>query len=281
MTTNLLVVSGEIYDFVSLRHRFDHYYFVTSITLHGKTMKKSIISTAIAALVINAGFITVAKASDWGYEGQHGPEHWGNIASECSAGRNQSPINISEPVQANLAALEVNYPGEVTEMANNGHTLQAIVSGENILKVDGEEFRLLQFHFHTPSENQIKDERFPLEAHFVHQNSQGDLAVLSVMYRLDTQANPQLASLLASAPGAHKQVALPTPVALSDMLPSTDGYYRFNGSLTTPPCSEGVRWYVMKEASALSPQQVASFEHFMGHNNRPLQAIGARKVLQN
>lgn len=235
----------------------------------------------ILMLALLGTMMSSAQAADWGYEGKHGPEHWGKLAPECSMGKNQSPIDISDSLKADLADLNVNYQGRVTEVTNNGHTLQAKVSGENTFTIDGVEFSLAQFHFHTPSENTINNEHFPLEAHFVNTDTQGNLAVIAVMFNQSESNNIELQKLLEVASNEEGTNALAEDFKVADLLPKAGQYYRFNGSLTTPPCSEGVRWFVMKEAGSTSADQISQFEEAMGHNNRPVQPLNARKVMSN
>ncbi|MBE4609228.1 carbonic anhydrase [Vibrio navarrensis] len=232
----------------------------------------------ISALFVTLVLSNTALASEWGYEGHHGPEHWGNVAKECAMGKNQSPINIAQPVEAEMKALELNYAGQAVSVINNGHALQAGVSGNNFLNVDGKSFELKQFHFHTPSENVVKGKQYPLEAHFVHADSEGNLAVVAVMYDTGRQ-NPLLSELTAKMPTVGEQVTLSHAFDVAALLPKQQDYYRFNGSLTTPPCSEGVRWFVLKQASELSSSQTEQLMSVMGHNNRPLQPLNARTVL--
>jgi carbonic anhydrase len=235
-------------------------------------MKKLMVAMALTSL------FSVAQASDWGYEGHHGPEHWGNVSKTCAEGVNQSPINLTSATDAKLAPLDIQYSGQVTALKNNGHTLQATIEGANTFTIDGIEFELKQFHFHTPSENEINNKSYPLEGHFVHADKDGNLAVVAVMFDMGKQ-NAQLASLIETLPKSDETVELANPFDVKDMLPNYASYYRFNGSLTTPPCSEGVRWFVLKEAKALSADQEKSLSSVMGHNNRPLQPIHARVVL--
>ncbi|ASU23864.1 carbonic anhydrase [Vibrio qinghaiensis] len=236
-------------------------------------MKKKLLTLAISVC-----FTYVAQASEWGYEGERGPEHWGHVSKICEMGKNQSPIDINGLVEADLKSLDIHYSGVVGALTNNGHTLQASVSGKNTLVVDGTEFELKQFHFHTPSENLIKGHQYPLEAHFVHADVAGNLAVLAVMFETGTQDEP-LSQLTAELPKVGTSVQLAKGLAVQSLLPKLDEYYRFNGSLTTPPCSEGVRWLVVKQPKSLSQQQSAALHSVMGNNNRPIQAHNARLVL--
>ncbi len=236
-------------------------------------MKKTLVAAAMTFVL--AGQV---QASEWGYHGEHSPEHWGDVSAVCAQGQNQSPVDITSAAKADLKALDFEYTGQAVSVINNGHTLQASVADGNVLQLDGAAFELKQFHFHTPSENHVDGKSYPLEAHYVHSDSAGHLAVVSVFFKLGEE-NQQLAQLLAVAPESKQEVKLQSPFDAKALLPQDKEYYRFNGSLTTPPCSEGVRWLVLKDPQTISPAQVEKFEKLMGHNNRPIQALNARVVL--
>jgi carbonic anhydrase len=243
----------------------------------------------------NIGLLTVlfsatvslaATASDvhWAYDGKHGAEHWGSLTSKfatCDSGVNQSPINITKTVDASLPALAINYQASKVSVINNGHTVQANISGKNTFTNDAGTFDLKQFHFHAPSENTIAGKSFPLEVHFVHADDNGRLSVIGVMFEYGDE-NTTLAKLWQKMPTkiGEKQ-PLHELLNSSDLLPVNADYYRFNGSLTTPPCSEGVRWFVMKDAVTASKDQIEKFAKTMGGaNNRPVQATNARVILR-
>ncbi|WP_159737249.1 carbonic anhydrase [Vibrio atypicus] len=238
-------------------------------------MKKSILALGLCTV-----FAASAQAANWGYEGEHGPEHWGEFASECANGKNQSPVNIESATDADLKDLQFDYEGKVISLLNNGHTLQTSLEGSNTLKVDGKAFQLKQFHFHTPSENHVDGKEYPLEAHFVHADEQGNLAVVAVFFKLG-ESNSTLAKLLQNIPSKDQNIAIKVPFDADALIPSDKEYYRFSGSLTTPPCSEGVRWLVLKDVQSISPEQVKQFANVMGENNRPIQALNARVILEN
>lgn len=237
-------------------------------------MKKLVLASVLAGCASFA-----VQASEWGYGEHHGPDSWGDVSAICAQGKNQSPIDLTNAVRGDLADLAFSYKGKAVALTNNGHSLQAEVKGQNTLTVDGTVFELKQFHFHTPSENLIQGEQYPLEAHFVHADKQGNLAVVSVMYEVNEQ-NPQLEQLSSVLPEEGETARLAHSFQVADMLPETDSYYRFNGSLTTPPCSEGVRWFVLDQAQSLSAEQRQKLHKVMGNNNRPLQALNARKVIK-
>jgi len=223
-------------------------------------------------------------ATHWSYDDAHSsPAHWGELDEKftaCSNGLNQSPINLTAFTQAELPALTFNYHLKSTEILNNGHTVQVNMEAGSTVKVDGIAFELKQFHFHTPSENNINSKSFPLEAHFVHASAKGELAVLAVMLS-EGEANEALKGLWKNMPMKAGDKHAQVQDNISTLLPKNKDYYRFNGSLTTPPCTEGVRWLVMKEAVSMSKAQIEAFQKVMKHpNNRPIQATNARAVLQ-
>ncbi|MGL6261527.1 carbonic anhydrase [Vibrio sp. WXL210] len=220
----------------------------------------------------------VVSASGWGYGEDNGPDKWGKVSKLCMDGKNQSPINLGDTVSASHQELDLDYSGEVTQLYNNGHTLQAAIEGDNTLLVDGMQFDLKQFHFHTPSENLIRDRSYPLEAHFVHADSEGNLAVVSVMYEIDTE-NSEIGKLSKTLPSEGTRYSLQNTFAVADMLPDYHSFYRYNGSLTTPPCSEGVRWFVLTNTQSLSQAQAKKLNDIMGDNNRPVQSLWARQVM--
>jgi len=225
------------------------------------------------------------KPTQWGYTGHNGPENWGSLSPNyqmCNIGKNQSPINITTSVDANLPPIGFNYKTPPSEIINNGKTIQVNVEPGSSIVVDGVTYALKQYHFHTPSENHIAGKDFPLEAHFVHADANGNLAVVAVMFE-EGKANAQLAKIWEKMPmKADENNALKGEVKnIRSFLPQKQDYYRFNGSLTTPPCSEGVKWMVMKEPLTVSKQQVKKFSQAVnGTNNRPIQPQNARMVIK-
>jgi len=224
----------------------------------------------------------------WGYTGHEGPDNWGDLSPKyemCKVGKSQSPINISKDVTVTtdgLKPIKFHYVTSASEIINNGHTVQVNVKDGSYIIIDGKTFDLKQFHFHTPSENQINSKNFPLEAHFVHAAKDGSLAVISLMYEQGVE-NKVIKKLWSRMPHeAGKSNSCKIEAAMfTTMIPKNHEYYRFNGSLTTPPCSEGVRWMVLKNYSHISKAQVDEFLHLLHHeNNRPVQPINARKVMK-
>jgi carbonic anhydrase len=219
----------------------------------------------------------------WGYKGAGSPEHWGDLKPEfhtCKDGVNQSPIDLKDFVDANLPALTFDYKSASTEILNNGHSVQVNIASGSTVEIDGIKFELKQFHFHTPSENNINGKSFPLEAHFVHASKDGKLAVVALMFE-EGDENKMLAQLWAKMPQKAGEKTKLEIADVTTLLPKERDYYRFNGSLTTPPCTEGVRWIVMKKATTLSKAQIEQFAKVMVHpNNRPIQGTNARIIVE-
>jgi len=225
-----------------------------------------------------------SEASHWSYEGDSGPEQWGALSTEfgtCSTGKNQSPINLEKFTEGHLSRFERRYQSGPAVIENNGHTIQVNTQPGSHIMVDNTRFELKQFHFHSPSENQIEGKSFPLEMHLVHQDEQGNLAVVAVMFETG-RSNPLIAEIWNEMPKkAGESIELTNPVNAQGVLPSSSQYYRFNGSLTTPPCTEGVRWLVMKKPLDMSEQQVKQFTSTIhSPNNRPVQPVNARLVVK-
>ena len=246
-------------------------------------MKRLDTVIAFACLLASVGVTAGGDGPEWSYTGEQGPEHWGDLAPEfiqCKVGFNQSPVDIANTVDSDLPALELNYTGSTTSIVNNGHTAQASVDPGNTLVVEGETFELLQFHLHTPSEHRINGRSFPLETHYVHRSEKGELAVIGILHEIGS-ASEQLEAFEAKIPAEINQ-PVPYVVALAD-LPITrmdHSYYRYNGSLTTPPCSEGVRWFVLKQTIPISRKQREIYETLIGEDARGPQPINARPILE-
>ena len=244
-----------------------------------------ILKFAIAVvMVMLTGPTGTVLAQHWGYEGEAAPQNWGKLDAKfgmCASGKNQSPIDLKGFVEADLKPLKLDYKAGVADIVNNGHTVQTNYAPGSSLAVDGVAFELKQFHFHSPSENRVNGKQFPLEGHLVHADKDANLAVVAVMFQ-EGAANALLTRLWEKMPNkAGEKSALPTGLTVSQMLPKERNYYRFNGSLTTPPCSEGMRWFVMKTPATASKGQIQQFSKAVGvANNRPIQATNARAILQ-
>jgi len=220
----------------------------------------------------------------WGYIGKEGPDYWGNLSSDfsaCQAGTNQSPVNLESAVDADLPALKINYKDSPLRIINNGHTVQVNYQPGSFLSLDDEPYELLQFHFHNPSEHKLEGEALPMELHLVHKNKKGSFAVIGIFLK-EGQANQALQKVWKAMPmkeGREKAISN-VNINASDLLPEDQDYYRYNGSLTTPPCSETVNWIVLKEPVEISSSQLKKFAKVFPMNARPVQLVKRRFLLE-
>lgn len=239
---------------------------------------------ALAAVLMLLTVPAGAAEEKWNYAGETGPEQWGQLDpaySLCAQGASQSPVNLSGLIEAELEPLKFDYTGLATKIQNNGHSVQATYSAGSFLTVGGTVYELKQIHFHAPSEHLIEGKQFPLEAHFVHAATDGQTAVLSVLYNLGEE-HPELKKLWQQMPAdVGPEVGMAAQVRAEKLLPESRDYYRLSGSLTTPPCTEGVLWLILKNQGTVAAAQVKQFSEVMGHaNNRPAQPLKARAALQ-
>jgi carbonic anhydrase len=241
----------------------------------------------------------------WSYTGSSGPAGWGSLAKAfalCGSGKRQSPVDIWDEVPADLYPLRFQYQSIPLLVLNNGHTLQAnyntLGQAENVtiggkaypvkgkpvhnssLMIGDAPYKLLQFHFHTPSEHARDGRRFAMEVHLVHKSADGNLAVVGVLLKRGKE-NPTLKKVLDHVSGNINEVKHVKGVSINatDLLPTNRDVFHYSGSLTTPPCSENVNWYVMKTPIEVSDAQVKQFAKLIGENARPLQSMHWRQML--
>jgi len=228
----------------------------------------------------------------WSYEGETGPANWGKLSAEwspCGEGQSQSPIDIDQTVKADLPELRANFkPAElriihhehIADAINNGHTIQVNYSEGDVLSIGEEQFQLLQYHFHSPSEHTVAGRHYPMEMHLVHKSAQGKLAVIGVFIE-EGQHNAAFDPIWSNLPktkGTENHFENVT-VDVNSLLPTGSHSYRYDGSLTTPPCSEGVKWIIMRSPIQLSGEQIGAFQNIIKGNNRPVQPLYGRTVV--
>ena len=241
----------------------------------------------LAAVAVVAAISSQAYGADtshWTYEGHEGPAHWGEIDEKfaaCGIGGEQSPVDLTGAVKGDPAEIAFHWNADADWTAvNNGHTIQENTSNGGTITLDGKDYQLVQYHFHSPSEHAITGKTFPMEVHFVHVAKGGGIAVLGAMIEGGGQ-NDLFTSLMDAAPktvGAEVAIGKGDPAKL---LPDVAKFYRYQGSLTTPPCSEVVVWTVLKDASKVSDAAIKKFQELYSGNARPLQKVGRRYLLEN
>lgn len=242
---------------------------------------KALVGLALCPLC-KPGF--AAEGAHWSYEGAGGPAKWGDLDvanKACAVGLQQSPIDVEATIKSQLPALKLNWGKSADTIVNNGHTIQLNFAEGSTLALGGVKYKLLQVHFHRPSEHMIGGKNFPMEAHFVHRNDAGGLAVVGVLMA-EGRPNAAFGKIVKSVPAAEgpavKADATIDPHAL---LPHKLSYFRYPGSLTTPPCSEVVEWLLLTDPIQVSATDVAAFAKLYPMNARPVQKDNRRFVLRS
>ncbi|RXJ88196.1 carbonic anhydrase [Arcobacter sp. CECT 8985] len=250
-------------------------------------MKKTMIYILIVALIaIFLGEGDKHKPlAHWGYNGDISPNNWFKLDERynmCKDGKHQSPINIVTDELTNVVLEEITYYDDsiAKSFENNGHTLKVNFLSGNMIEYGSKEYALKQMHFHTPSENKIDGKTYPMEAHLVHKDSNGNILVIAVMFELSDDTNVIIDKLLKDLPTKKgEKNDLTSDIYGYDILPQNKEFYTFDGSLTTPPCSENVKWIVLKNPVNIIKTQLEEFKNIMQKNNRPIQSKNNRYIL--
>ena len=241
--------------------------------------------TALSSLIVLAGAPAAradSGAPHWSYAGENGPEHWASedpAFASCGLGKRQSPIDIQSAVAKPLPPIEFAYQPVALTVTDTGHSMQVnAAAGSGGITVGGDHYDLVQFHFHRPSEERIHGRRYAMVVHLVHRNAKGELAVVAVLLR-EGRTNEFLKPVFDNLPSGKPEAAVAgATLQLGELLPRQRGYYTFEGSLTTPPCSENVRWLVLKSPVELSAGQVKQFAAHYPDNARPTQPRNGRRI---
>ena len=218
---------------------------------------------------------SAAEAPHWGYEGQIGPDHWADLDPQyatCATGRQQSPIDLPGEPAPTLADVTFDYHQATGQLFNNGHTIQVDYGSGSRIEIDGRAYELRQFHFHAPSEHTVAGASYPIELHLVHQNPDDKSYAVVGVFIEEGAENAALASFWSDLPAETDNRADVT-VNAADLLPTEQTLYRYHGSFTTPPCTEGVTWSVMRRPIQMSAAQIAAFTALFSGNDRPLQPL--------
>jgi carbonic anhydrase len=250
--------------------------------MNRRRLLKTLAGVALCPFCTDAGI--ASDDAHWTYEGIHGPEHWGELdqtSRVCAVGTQQSPIAIDASIEAKLAPLQFSWARRTDTIVNNGHTIQVNLKSGGTLGVGTDRYELVQFHFHHPSEHLIHDKGFPMEVHFVHKNAAGSLGVIGVLMTIG-KANPVFAKIAATMPSAQGTTVAADPrIDPIGLLPTGRGYYRYSGSLTTPPCSETVDWMLLSDPVEVAEADVDVFAKLYPVNARPAQKLDRRFVLHS
>lgn len=236
--------------------------------------------------------VATDRPAHWGYSGENGPEKWAKLSPAyalCDEGKNQSPINIVRTNEREGMRWKLDYKSTSFKIAHNehmdniidnGHTIQITVDSGSTFTFGDKIYFLKQCHFHTPSEHTLDGERMPMEMHFVHQASDGSLAVVGVLFKEGNVVNENFAIIIRNLPDKKGEIKHFTDANLELKLhvPEDNFAYHYVGSLTTPPCSENVQWLVLRDMIPLTAGQLEAFSSRIGPNNRPTQQLNGRSV---
>ena len=231
----------------------------------------------------------------WGYTAENGPDVWGQLNPEytlCAEGTHQSPIDLVNPTPTKLPTIFYEYhPATGVDIHHNGHTIEVAYPEGSGIQIDGTHYQLLQFHFHAPSEHTVAGKPFDMEMHLVHENEEGNLAVVGLLIE-SGRHHPAFDSITAYLPSAPLEIQRienaiidlnlmlsPNKQITDEAVKAFPNTYRYNGSLTTPPCSEGVKWIVLTTPVEMSESQIAAFKAIIHDNNRPVQPLNGRELL--
>ena len=252
-------------------------------TVSGLLARALVCGMALCAGESIAADSAKAEGHHWSYSGENGPDHWQSedaAFATCGVGKHQSPIDIEKTVVKDLPALTFDYQDVALKVTDTGHSFQVnAAKGSGGFTVGNDRYEFLQVHFHEPSEERVHGAQSSMVAHIVHKNAKGELAVVAVLIRTG-KSNEFLKPIFDNFPakGTTETVVAGKSVNLTQLLPAHRGYYTFEGSLTTPPCTENVRWFVLKTPVEASEEQVKEFRARYAHNSRPTQPLNARVV---
>jgi carbonic anhydrase len=243
---------------------------------------------ALAGAAARADSPAAPPPPHWSYSGATGPPHWASedpAFAACGTGPAQSPIDIQNATRKDLPPIQFAYQPIPLEVTDTGHTMQVYVpKGSGGITVGGDRYDLTQFHFHRPSEERIRGQRYSMVVHLVHMNASGAIAVVAVLIQANRSngANALLQQVFDNFPpsGQKQNAVAGATLDLTGFLPQRQGYYAFDGSLTTPPCTGHVRWFVLKTPVQASSGQVAQFAVRYADNARPTQPLNGRQLLQ-
>jgi len=248
-------------------------------------MNRVLLKIALVVMSCVAVGQQAKTAHDWSYNGEEGPRHWGDIKPDyatCKLGHLQSPIDIRDAKKQPLPPIDFEYKPSTLKIINNGHSIQVDYAPGSSITAGDKRYELRQFHFHHPSEERIEGKQYDMAVHLVHGDSEGHLAVVAVLFKKGN-ASPTIQKLWDSLPPEEDKEETVSGVEINaaTLLPQHLGYYTFEGSLTTPPCSEHVTWFVLKSTREVSPEQVRVFAKLYPDDARPTQPLYGRVILES
>jgi carbonic anhydrase len=249
--------------------------------MHRRHLLKAMGALVLCPLCATAG--AAAEGPHWSYEGATGPDKWGSLGGDgnvCSAGSQQSPVDITSSTKSDLPKLDIRWIRRPDTIVNNGHTIQLNFGDGASLRVGTDTYKLVQFHFHHPSEHLINGQSTPMEVHFVHAMPTGALGVVGIMMKAG-KPNPMFAKIVATMPAQEGPPVKAEAIDPNGFLPFRRGYFRYAGSLTTPPCAETVAWMLLTDPIEVAAADIEKFAKLFPMNARPAQKLNRRFVLRS
>ena len=242
-------------------------------------------ATLIACAPVKGESSHADTSPHWTYEGEEGPEHWGDLDPAykfCGTGKNQSPIDVTAPVEQDLANIVFHYQPSEVNILNNGHTVQVNYDAGSYIELNGARYDVAQFHYHAPSEHAVDGKLFAAELHIVHKSADGSLAVVGILLDEGVQNDAYL-PFTENLPAKESEATdAGVTINAADLLPAEQTSFRYSGSLTTPPCSEGVNWLLMTTPVEISTEQIEALTSlFEEGNNRPVQPLNDRPLTED
>jgi len=253
--------------------------------MHHRSQILSALICCPFALALSVAAQEQHPAHTWDYGKLHGPSHWGELEpgfAPCKNGHHQSPIDIRNPQSADLPPIEFDYKPSTLNIIDNGHTIMINYGPGSSISVAGKKYELKQFHFHRPSEEKINGKGYEMVVHLVHADQEGKLAVVAVLLHKGDD-NPLVHELWTELPKEKESEEHLNNIQVdaASLLPADHGYYTFSGSLTTPPCSEDVTWFVLKHPVSVSAAEIKQFSKLYRHDARPTQPLYGRVVQES
>lgn len=241
----------------------------------------ALLTLGVASYAHSNPTTTSTQSVHWSYNGEVDPSHWGDLNAEfavCKTGKQQSPVDIQTSQQVDLPSIQFSYKDTAFKVINNGHAIEVEYEPGSSITIDGNRYELNQFHFHAPSEHTVNGKAYPLEAHLVHKSKDGKIAVVGVFME-EGKPNDFIETLWAHLPKQEQEkIVSGVKINASALPPNNKSYYHYFGSLTTPPCTEGVNWNILKTPIQVSQEQIEKFTTVYRGNARPVQPLNQRVI---
>lgn len=254
--------------------------FIDSREMDRRQFLRLTIAGGVTAVLFACSGGRHAGTVEWDYPAPGGPENWGDLSEEfrtCAVGMGQSPVNLTGYTYAD-STITFHYAGAAAATRNNGHTVYLDYAEGNSIDIDGRRYELKGIHYHAPGEHLLDGQDFAAELQMVHGDPNGNLAVVGLLFRI-WEASPLIQNLLDVAPEVGRSASLSAGPRAAEYVPGRQDFYVYEGSLTTPPCTEGVRWVVMQHIDTVSERQVRELKELSGGpNNRPVQSLRERRI---